>query len=95
MIQYLIDFVLRIWTSLHSNPQWHIKSHSLFYFPLVARNIRGPDRLFVSGKHPSHDFLEALYEGGLCKDEVKVDTSTTQGMLGYVWCDEEATLSGK
>ena len=63
---------------------------------LVARNIRGPDRLFVGGQHAAHDFLEALYEDGkLSQDPVAVDTSTTEGMLGTVWCDEAATLSGQ
>ena len=28
------------------------------------RNTRGADRLFVGKHHPSHDFLEALYEEG-------------------------------
>ena len=63
----------------------------------VARNIRGPDRLFVSGKHSAHDFLEGLYEGERLTEDsaTQVDTSTTQGMFGTVWCDEAATLSGQ
>ena len=31
---------------------------------LVARNIRGNDRLFIHSSHDAHPFMEGVYEGG-------------------------------
>ena len=63
----------------------------------ISRNVRGSDRLFVGGSHPAHDFLEALYEGGMLNEEedIEVDTSLTQGMKGTVRTDEFVVLSGQ
>ena len=49
---------------------WFCLSVCMLYF-VEKRNERGNDRLFVSQTHPCHAFLEALYEGGGNKDNVK------------------------
>ncbi|KAL4237918.1 5'-3' exoribonuclease 2 [Mactra antiquata] len=62
----------------------------------IKRNIRGADRLFVSHFHPSHSFLEALYEGDRNdRTRTSLNTQFTQGMAGTVWGDEFVYLTGE
>ncbi|KAH9503017.1 5'-3' exoribonuclease 2, partial [Bulinus truncatus] len=58
------------------------------------RNIKGNDRLFIGVHHPAFDFLEGLYEGGSSKDPLLIDPKLTNGMAGFVWCDEFNVVKG-
>lgn len=61
--------------------------HEIIIHVSVARNVRGDDRLFVSGKHSSYSYLEGLYEGEGSKEPSPINPELTQGMAGNVWCD--------
>lgn len=56
-----------------------------------ARNMTGPDRIFIGRNHPAFDFFKELYgeKGGEAKS-VDIDPAFTYGVTGKITADEKA-----
>ncbi|GMT27186.1 hypothetical protein PFISCL1PPCAC_18483 [Pristionchus fissidentatus] len=61
----------------------------------VARNDKGPDRLFVGNKHPAFKFLQELYQDGASEDAIQMEPAFAYGMAGAVSADPSAIQPGK
>ncbi|CAJ0954862.1 unnamed protein product, partial [Mesorhabditis belari] len=57
-----------------------------------ARNTTGPNRLFVSTRHPVYALFKELYD--VESDGIDVDTTLTNGMSGRIMSDGTVTMPG-